>query len=38
MTKAMERSREAVELQRRILSCLEEIKVELKCLHAAQES
>jgi ATP-dependent Zn protease len=38
MRKVTERSREALELQRRILACLEEIKAELKGLNAAKES
>jgi hypothetical protein len=37
MDKAIARSRQALELQRRILSCLEEIRHELKGLNAAKE-
>jgi hypothetical protein len=38
MDKAIERSRPAFDLQGRILSCLEEIRHELKGLNAAKES
>jgi len=38
MTKITARSREALELQRQILSCLEEIKAELKNPHPLKGS